>query len=133
MGLRAYILKSRELGDCSNGGISGHCDVVTLVNVEGPFEPTEEAPAALLIHGNLRDTVKIVPAVQDTVEDGDWFPRVSMSGGRDIGPMFGGCYVATSDSRFGQAVERLLGHRYSGAVALHDRFETQEDYDALSR
>jgi hypothetical protein len=37
--------------------------------------------------------------------------------------MFGGCYVATSDSRFSRKIENLLGFPYYGAVPLHDRVE----------
>lgn len=38
-------------------------------------------------------------------------------------PMFGGNFGHCSDSRFNEACERLLGHRFYGAVPIHDRFE----------
>ena len=37
--------------------------------------------------------------------------------------MNGGNIASTSDSRFSQACERLLGHRFYGAVHIHDRTE----------
>jgi len=37
--------------------------------------------------------------------------------------MFGGNYASTSDSRFGEAVEKIIGTRFYGAVAVHDRVE----------
>jgi hypothetical protein len=43
-----------------------------------------------------------------------------------LGPMAGGNYIMTSDSRFRQEVNEY-------PVPVHDRFETQEQYDFLSR
>jgi len=37
--------------------------------------------------------------------------------------MFGGNYAATSDSRFGEAIEKLTGQDFYGAVPIHDRKE----------
>jgi hypothetical protein len=88
---------------------------LTIVNVDGPFEATPEAPAAMLVRGNLRGTVKVVPAVQ--MPSGEYIPEQGHT-------MFCGAYVATSDSRWGEAVEKITGSRFYGAVALHDRVET---------
>lgn len=50
------------------------------------------------------------------------------------GPMFGGCFVYSSDSRFSRAIERQTGLEAPyAAIPLHDRFETWEQYDMLSR
>lgn len=49
-----------------------------------------------------------------------------------VGYMFGGCYISSSDSRFSKICEKLLGHSFHGAVALHDRTETQKEYNLLS-
>jgi hypothetical protein len=129
MGLRAEIYTSR-LGSCSNGGISERHQTVTVVNAEGPFSPTDDAPPVLLVKGNLPGTVKIVPASMDT--PGEYQPAEPLG---MLGPMAGGCYVDTSDSRFGEAISRIIGGMPAahGPVALHDRFETQAQYDALSR
>lgn len=118
MGLRAQIYRG-SLGDCSNGGISGRVNEVTIINVEGPFDPTPEAPAVRLVRGNIWGSVKIV------VEDDD------SRGPERVGPMFGGTFVATSDSRFADAVDKLIGTR-GGAVALHDRYETAAEYARYS-
>ena len=45
-----------------------------------------------------------------------------------IGPMFGGNYASTSDGTWAE----MLGDRCGYPVPIHDRFETQEEYDALS-
>jgi hypothetical protein len=102
--------------DCTLNGISSQHDRLTLVNVEGPFEPDDDAPAAMLIHGNAPGCLRIVPAVQYEGRPNAFYPR-------DGGVMMGGNYAATSDSRFTEACERLLGYRFYGAVPIHDRIE----------
>ncbi len=120
MGLIAGIYRG-DLGDCSNGGISGYAKGVCLMNVDGPFSPDDRYAPALLVAGNISGAAKIVPA---TEVDGEF---VEVRNG--VGPMFGGTYVGSSDSRFGEAVRKLTGGP-CGAVPLHDRFETQAQYDA---
>ena len=126
MGLRVTIYKDKGQ-TWSNGGVSERVDQLTLVNVEGPSEPTEDAPAAMLLPNAMR-TVRVIPALR--VNDG-WVP-LGATGDKTVGPMAGGAYVASSDSRFSEAVEKLLGHTFYGAVALHDRYETPEQYRTLS-
>lgn len=123
MGLRADIYKAGGR-TFSLGGLSEVADEVTLVNVPGPFEPDEKAPAALLVDG-ARGTARVVPAEQN--EAGEW-AEVR----KGVGSMMGGSYVGAADSRFREAVEEILGHRFYGAVALHDRFETVEQYAEFS-
>lgn len=104
MGMVAQIFRGDR--DCSNGGISSRARGVCVMNVAGPFEASDEYPAVLLVPGPF-NSVHLVPAE---------LPSDSVT-------MAGGCFVHTSDSRFSQAVEKLLGHRFYGAVALHDRVE----------
>ena len=106
MGLRVSILRNTNYGDCSNGGVSAYYDNLTIINVDGPFEPTNDSPAAILKKGNLRGTVVVVP---ERVKD-EW-------------TMMGGCYVATCDSRFTNVIEKITENRFYGAVPLHDRVE----------
>lgn len=123
MGLSADIFKHNGR-DFSNSGISSVVNEVTVVNVPGAAEPTVAAPAVLLVPGNLPNTAKVVPATLV----GDSYVQTR----RGCGPMAGGCFVSTSDSRFSSAVQALTGSR-SSVAPLHDRYETQEQYDALSR
>ena len=107
MGLIVFVYRN-NLGDSTRGGISSDNCELTLMNVDGPFEPTPYRPAALLVPGNLKGTVKIVPE--------------NLNGRRS---MFGGNYAATSDIRFTEAIRRISGvdtYPY-GAVPIHDRFE----------
>lgn len=113
-GLRAYIY--RNGADCSNGGISGRCDAVTIIDdeIDAPFAPSDEAPAVRFERRKFGNRAA------------NCFVPVDQPEGR-VGPMFGGCYVGSSDSRFA----RLVG--VYGAVPLHDRFETPAEYEVLSR
>jgi hypothetical protein len=113
--------------DCTNGGATGRARELTLVNVEGPFEPTEDRPAALLLAGAMPGIVRIVmaePALPD--EDGAFDGWRPLRAAGLCGPMMGGNYAATSDSRFSEAIEKTIGHRFYGAVQVHDRYETSE-------
>jgi hypothetical protein len=105
MGLTVSVMRQAEFGDCSNNGVSARFSRLTLINVEGPFDPREDAPAAKL-EQHRPGCLRVVPV------------------GVDGWKMFGGNYAACSDSRFSEACEELLGHRFYGAVAIHDRVES---------
>lgn len=102
MGMIANVY--RNGAPCALNAIHG--DGVCLINVAGPFEPSDKYPAATLCAGYVKGSAIIKP--------------VTAHGKRG---MFGGAYVATSDSRFSEAVEKLIGAPFYGAVPLHDRFE----------
>jgi len=105
-GLICHIYRS-GLGECSNGGVSSKTDMVTLVGIGlSPYEPTAECPAIKLVERNGY-------AHAEPVEQ-----PVGL-----VGPMFGGTFIYSSDSRF--------PGKYP--IALHDRWETQETYERLSR
>lgn len=105
MGLRISVYRD-DLPDCTKGGVTSRRSDLTVVNVDGPFEPTADAPAVMLFHGNIKTALpKLVPVGLE----GKW-------------TMFGGNYAGTSDSRFADAVERLCGVR-ANIVPVHDRVE----------
>lgn len=103
-GLRCNIYRPAH-GNYSNGGLSSRVDQVTLVGPEihGPFAPSEDAPAVEL--RRLGGVLNAKP-----VDDPRWW-------------MFGGCFIYTSDSRFPS----------NAPIALHDRTETSEESELLSR
>lgn len=114
MGLIAYIY--RQAGrqhDCTNGGWSSQVDHVIIENAEGPFTPesyTRYMPVRLIKHPTMH--CLHVKSVAD-IERNRW-------------TMFGGNYIACSDSRFGELIGKLLGPQYQyayGAIPIHDRFE----------
>lgn len=136
MGLRVSVYRQAENEfsrswpcDTTNGGITSRYSDLCVVNVEGPFEPTDDCPAVMLVKGALR-TVILVPA--ELIMPGEWLP-VPGNTKEYAGPMFGGNYAATSDSRFSEAIHALGCDNSYMAVPVHDRFDTWADYEALTR
>lgn len=141
MGLTVSIYKERGRS-YSNRGVSQFMDEGVLVNVAGTSEPDSVRKAALALVRNGAGMARVVPVrrldaipsspkppvIVDT--DGDLWEIDAPTGA--VGPMMGGCYVAAPGSSFTEAVEKLVGANFYGAVALHDRFETTKEYDALS-
>ncbi len=103
--MRVEIFKSAS-GDCSNNGISANHNYVVVVGEGLPECTGWEGLPRIRIEKHTNDAVRAVPVT-----------------GRKEHHMFGGCYIAYSDSRFTQHVEKTLGSRFYGAIALHDRVE----------
>ena len=120
--------------DCTAGGVSATVERLTVVGtVEGVtaegaayvtpmprdaqiFGPRDDAPAVALRRTNGgQGTVCLVPV--EMSEDGRTYRTV------DSWVMAGGNFGGTSDSRWCRLVEMMLGHRFYGAVAIHDRIE----------
>lgn len=99
MGLHANIYRSDY--DCELNYFYGKKSV-TLINVDGPFEPTEDYPAAILKDGYTPGSKIIVPV--DEVPD-------------NVFQMMGGTYANSSDSRFSEATGTY------NAIPIHDRRE----------
>ena len=110
--LRSYHDPDSWLGDvdCTNGGITNHKTGVhklTITNADGPFEPTADAPAAV---------IKLTPGGSAKIVPNIWADGSKWT-------MFGGNYAACSDSRFGEAIKKMTGQDFYGAVPIHDRVE----------
>ena len=50
MGIHVEIYKSNGM-DCTKGGESSYVKGFTITDIDGPFEPTREYPAAKIIGG----------------------------------------------------------------------------------
>ena len=107
MGLLVDVYRNGD--DSSLDGLSSNHNTICVVNADGPFEPSSEFPAFKLV-ANHGDSVALKPCSDTPIGT--------------LGPMFGGNYGATSDSRFGDAIERITGLGFYGAIAIHDRFES---------
>lgn len=113
--LRCGIFRDGK-GDYSNHGISSRHNEVLVICPDGPVEIDEN---------NLPDNLcKVVKrdlgfAIHIHIE-----PYAEAKG---VGYMYGGTIIDASDSRFG----RVTGVDYP--VRFHDRDESQEMYDMLSR
>jgi hypothetical protein len=130
MGLILDIYRNGRM-DCTNGGISGPAARhLVAVNIDGPFTPGPDAPAVLVVTGNVRGSVKIVAAVNVGTDDDPCWIEDKPDGA--VGPMMGGNY-ADGDSRLNDLVEKLTGIRAYGAIPIHDRYETPAEYERLSR
>lgn len=114
MGLRVSIIGSGT--NHSNGGVSSQASHLTILNIGGPFQPSDDAPAAE-IKTNVFGSAIVVPYHQP---DGV------------VGPMAGGDYVVSSDSRWEEKLREMGQANSYVAIPLHDRFETWEQYKALS-
>ena len=109
----AYVYRNAYFGDTSNGGVTAkHGQVVVA-------EPDEDVSGS----GDLP-----VLRIERRVNFGDVIlvPDVRPPNTTHAGPMFGGSFVWSSDSRFRDRVS-------ASPVAVHDRFETWSLNDALSR
>ena len=115
-------------GECSNHGITHTHDHVLVICPEGPVEIDLDDPPDNLMRlerGTIAPstkTLRLVPATGDTAGL--------------VGPMMGGCYASTSDARWHSLLATYVGKDdayIASAVPIHDRYETQEQYDALSR
>lgn len=119
MGINVNVYRC-ALGDSTNGGVSGTADQLCVVNLRGPFEPTGKCPAVMLRPGPA-GSQHLVPA--ELTSDG-WRELRKPD---HVGPMSGGNFASSSDGRFSGAIG------FYGAVAIHDRYESQELNDMLSR
>lgn len=114
--LRISVFKNPSYKGCSNGGITERYDELLLVCYEGNIEVDEENPPENL--------VVFVDRVFKGKKCGYIKPYAPCPNGC-VGWMDGGSYAGCCDSRFG----RMVG--IYGAVPVHDRAETQEQYDAM--
>ncbi len=120
-GLSVDIFKHKAWNH-SNGGVSAFFDEAVIYGpaIDGPISQDEAVKRGVpLLHlktgpgGNPIATVWLDP-------DGEF--------NQEVGPMFGGTFVGSSDSRF----SRATGQTGSSVIPLHDRYETVEQYKALS-
>lgn len=117
--MRAISLNVYKHGkyDCTNGGISSKFNELLCLCDDGPIHVDMDNPPENLVKVVKRDFFGMTTYCVEPVVD----PH-------GAGWMMGGNYAATSDSRF----SRLVGDMY-GAVAIHDRQESWEEYEMLSR
>jgi hypothetical protein len=108
------VYSNKKYAGCSNGGISEKFDDLLLIHEEGFIDIDESNPPENLVKVVTRN---IFGNEYKHIE-----PYKKATG---IGYMAGGSYAASSDSRFSRVSQYPL--------AIHDRQETQEQYDMLSR
>ena len=114
-------------GDCTNYGLSSRIEHTGLFS-----DCTEqEAIAYCKEHGWNPEEMLIMdlcryPAGREYLRS---YPLVKKEG--LIGPMFGGNYCTTSGSDLNYP--KFTGLKVNVPIPIHDRYETQEEYDILFR
>jgi len=123
-GLSVDIFKHKAWSH-SNGGVSAFFDEAVIFGdgIEGPISEDEAikrgVPLLHLVKGPGQGVVNWIATVW-LDPDGEF--------AKDVGPMFGGTFVGSSDSRFARAT----GQRGTSVIPLHDRYETAEQYEHMS-
>jgi len=102
---------------CANGGWTEEHNELFVACDDGNCYAPEDSPALFDLAAGPFGTIHLRPR----------------NGGDGAGPMMGGSYAGTCDSRFSEMCAELAGMRYwHGAVAVHDRYESRELYERLS-
>ena len=115
--LPIYVYRQADGSDCTNNGISSRYDRLLCVCNDGFIDVDESDPPENLVKVVRRELFgRVIYHLE---------PVTRPTG---VGWMAGGNYASSSDSRFSE----LVGEMY-GAVSIHDRQETQEQYELLSR
>lgn len=121
MGIIVEIMRgSYKSKSCVYSGVKE----LTITNIEGPFEPTAERPAATIVLSSA-GVVIIKPDMVYAAENG--VTNFDIDKGL---LMFGGSYAAQSDSRWNRKVEALGGASCS-AIPIHDFYETWSQYQSM--
>ena len=133
LSLNVYRVNGR---DCTNGGISAKADrlVVVGIFIDGEvqplprdcqvFEADELAPAVVLVPSRAPGYDACPHLVPLEFVDG-------LPAGH-VGPMAGGNYAGTSDSRWGELGKKFGQNLALDVVRIHDRSESYALYQALS-
>ena len=100
--------------DCTNGGISSRYDRLLVICDEGFVEIDENDPPE-----------NLVKIVKRRLFGSDIYHIAPYDAPKGAGWMFGGNYAATSDSRFSRMIDGMYG-----AVAIHDRQESWDEYES---
>lgn len=103
--------------ECANGGWTEGHDSLYVACAGGYLEVEDDSPALFDLVAGPFGTIHLQPR----------------NSGEGVGPMMGGSYAGTSDSRFASMCEELTGHPWHGAVAVHDRYEGRGVYERMSR
>jgi len=121
--VRVSVYRAADGRDCTNGGVTSRHDAMTLF-----YDCRREAALQYCKYNGI-DPDGCLVLVKRTLwgEQHNYAaPLVHQSG--KCGPMFGGNFVFTSDSRMAEA----MGTTCSCPVEVHDRYETTEEYATYS-
>jgi len=114
--------------DCTNGGITAHAPHVVVTGIKLNHNPVR----SLDLGSQVSSPSEVAPEVTLVVRThtrGIWFHLEPAEGRAEgsVGLMAGGNYAGSSDSRWAELTGGI------DLVSVHDRNETAEQYDYLSR
>lgn len=112
-----------SLGDCTGRGVSSRHNTMTLFS-----NCTKKEALQHCIDNCIDVDSALYLNMRELWGEDHPFAEPLIKPSNKVGPMFGGNFVYTSDSRLYR-----FGGKYHLPIPVHDRFETQEEYDALSR
>ena len=123
-GLSVNIYRS-DLGDCTNGGVTSPARAGGRIFVV--FDEWLRGGNYTLGECTGNPGIVCLRVVRRRIRGAEYLHLEPMHGNPEgcAGPMAGGNFAYTSDSRFHDLSDRPL--------PVHDRFETWEQHDALSR
>lgn len=110
--------------DCTNDGVSSRLDSIEVFSADA----TNAQIAAWCLKNRVRPSDVCRLNKRMLWGEKHYFIEPVKKPRRVLGPMFGGNYASTSDGIWAE----MLGERTGRPLPIHDRFETQEEYDALS-
>jgi hypothetical protein len=108
------VYKNSSRGDSTNNGLSSKFDTLLLIHEEGFIDIDEN---------NIPEN--LVKVVTRHLFGSEYKHIEPYKKATKVGYMMGGNYASTSDSRFSRISKYPL--------AIHDRQESQQEYDSLSR
>ena len=111
--IRIGIFQDKALGNCSNNGISARFDHILVEHERGYVDVDENDPP---------ENFCVIERRILWGEEHDFVRPYRKANG--VGWMYGGCIVDSSDSRWSELTTHPL--------RLHDRTESQAEYDMLS-
>ena len=119
-----HIPYVREGYDPSNGGISGRLDEIEVFSAD----TTNGEIAAWCLKHRVRPSDVCRLNKRMLWGEKHYYIEPVMRPKHTLGPMFGGSFADTSDGTWAE----ILGETVGRPIPIHDRFETQEEYDLLS-
>jgi hypothetical protein len=117
-GFIAEIFEAKDFGNCSNNGISKWNKEVTIISDINECAVFDIDPASQLSR-------PLVVIKHKRIGGEDYVYAEPLEEPEGVGWMMGGCFIYSCDSRFRR-------HFSKYPIPLHDRQETQEQYEQLS-
>ena len=132
------VLRTSSYGDSSNGALSYKNDRIIIIGENDTCDPSDEEfskhypdrPVYRL--GRVEFQGRVTVHLRLVREWERKFRDMRFPGKQVCGPMFGGNYATIYGTALTRAVEEMTGHPFFGALPIHDRYETAEDYATLS-